>query len=70
MGRGDKETKVKWLLSGELEQPDSKSIVPGRHCRMALGSFTSSRLSPDTQQDSASLMGRPACGWVWPASWA
>lgn len=41
MGTGDKEAKVKWLLSAELEQPDSKTIVPRRHCHMALGSFVS-----------------------------
>lgn len=41
MGMRDKEAKVKWLLSAELEQPDSKTIVPRRHRHMALGSFVS-----------------------------
>lgn len=52
MGREDKEDKVKWLLSGELEQPGSKSIVPGRHCHIALGSFAS---SPPESRHSAGL---------------
>lgn len=63
MGTGDKEAKVKWLLNAELEQPDSKPIVPRRHCHTALGSFVS--VSPESRHSPwLCQCDGQACPWL------
>lgn len=55
-------------LSGELKQPESKAIVPGRRCHMFRGLCFILPWVQTLTTALPSLIGRPASGRAWTAS--